>query len=564
MALSTLLNMRLLAAGALLAAAGPASAQAPTIIGLSPAANTAALPRTGALTVTFSQPLTAASAGALRVYGNQRGGLRTRGTTPAAVLGPALSFAPGPRPYLPGEEVQYTVTRAATSTGGAALARPWVGRFTAAVSGPGNGHFGPTATTWVDGTPYNVALGDADNDGDLDLFVCMAGSVDVLLRLNDGKGHFGGGQRVSGGYNPSALVLADVNGDGWLDLLAVNFLSQNVTVSLNDGRGGFGNARSASAGALPLALAVADLDGDGDLDLAIANGGVRTVSVRMNDGTGAFSGTQDLPTTGQGDGVALGDVDQDGDVDLVALDSFGATADVFRNDGSGTFGPLTTTPIARDPRNVALVDVDHDGDLDLLANSEAGQALSVRLNDGTGNFGGGQDVPLGFNSWRMTIGDLNGDGHPDAAVVCPNDSVVSVCFNDGAGRFDAPLHLPMGHSPYGVATADVDGDGDLDLVAANFSGAGLVSVRLNEYLAPEPTAPTTGPLELYPNPTAGSFRVLSREPDAPVRVFNSAGRQVLAARTNATGAATLLLPTDLAPGLYLVKAGAHTQRLVVE
>lgn len=97
-----------------------AVAQASTITRVSPAANTRAAARTSPVTVTFSQPLVAGSAAALKVYSAQRGGLRSRGLTPAVVSGNTLTFTPSAYRFMPGEMVSSTITTAASS--GAPLA----------------------------------------------------------------------------------------------------------------------------------------------------------------------------------------------------------------------------------------------------------------------------------------------------------------------------------------------------------------------------------------------------------------------------------------------------------
>uniref|UniRef100_UPI001376C072 Ig-like domain-containing protein n=1 Tax=Hymenobacter sp. IS2118 TaxID=1505605 RepID=UPI001376C072 len=127
----------------LLGLGGAARAQAPTLTSLSPAANARVVPRSASVVATFSQPLTAASAAALRVFSSQRGGLRSRSGT--ALSGRTLSFAPTAYDFRPGETVQYTVTRAAASAAGGPLATARVGQFTAAVGGTGRGTFANTA-----------------------------------------------------------------------------------------------------------------------------------------------------------------------------------------------------------------------------------------------------------------------------------------------------------------------------------------------------------------------------------------------------------------------------------
>ena len=61
------------------------------------------------------------------------------------------------------------------------------------------------------------AVGDVDNDGDLDVYL-TGFNGDVLL-LNDGTGHFTlSTTPLNSGY-ATAVALADINGDGNLDVI---------------------------------------------------------------------------------------------------------------------------------------------------------------------------------------------------------------------------------------------------------------------------------------------------------------------------------------------------------
>jgi hypothetical protein len=199
----------------LLAPMATVRAQAPVITSIVPMANARAA-RNSPVTVSFNQPLTAASAEALKVFSSQRGGLRTRGATPAAVNGSALSFAPTAYPYMPGETVHYTVTTAAAGTSGT-LPHGRVGQFTAAVGGTGGGNFGGGSTISVGNRPKCAVLGDMDGDGDLDLIASNGNNNNVSVRLNNGSGLFSGTQDVAVGSLPLGLALGDVDGDGDLD-----------------------------------------------------------------------------------------------------------------------------------------------------------------------------------------------------------------------------------------------------------------------------------------------------------------------------------------------------------
>ncbi|MBH8560060.1 FG-GAP-like repeat-containing protein [Hymenobacter negativus] len=555
----------LLGMAAALAPAGGTHAQAPTLVAVSPAANAVAAPRTAPLVVTASQPLTAASAGALRVFSGQRGGLRTRPATPAQATGSTLSFAPTAYPYLPGETVQYTVTTAAAGSGGA-LARPRVGQFTTAVGGSGRGYFQAGADLVVGSSTYDVGLADVDNDGDLDLLVVDANSRSVQIRLNDGSGNFSGSQSVAAGYSAYSVTPGDVDGDGDLDLLVANFGGNSLSVCLNNGGGNFSPGQQVPVPAGSLGATLADVDGDGDLDLLSSSPYTSTVHVRVNNGQGTFTGTQDVPVGGQNNGMATGDVDGDGDVDFAVANKFSNTVSVRLNDGSGLFGGTQDVAVGTRPNSVALADVDNDGDLDLLATTEYG-GTSVRLNNGSGLFGGTQNVALADGGWKMAMADVDADGDLDLVATgsrYPNLGAISVQLNDGTGVFSGLRTLPFGSLVYGVAAGDLDGDGDLDLVTANYDNASTVSVRFNQAqpLATAGAAASLPALAAFPNPTTGRTALALPPAATSAEVLDGLGR-VLRTVPARAGSATLDV-AGLAPGLYLVRAAGQVARLVVE
>ncbi|RPD47892.1 T9SS C-terminal target domain-containing protein [Hymenobacter sediminis] len=199
----------------------------------------------------------------------------------------------------------------------------------------GTGHFSGTTELALGQNPSGVAVGDVDNDGDLDLLASIAGTNSVAIRLNDGTGQFSGSGSVPVGPRPSHVAVADLDADGNLDLLTSNFgqgAGSTVSVRLNDGKGHFMASSEAEVGAAPTQVTTADVDADGDLDLLTSCLATNTVSIRLNDGTGRFSDGFDPVVdtntfTGVGSrGLATGDLDGDGDIDLLAANSGNTTA----------------------------------------------------------------------------------------------------------------------------------------------------------------------------------------------------------------------------------------------
>tara|TARA_R110002072_G_scaffold107517_1_gene233857 strand:+ start:3459 stop:5030 length:1572 start_codon:yes stop_codon:yes gene_type:complete len=240
-----------------------------------------------------------------------------------------------------------------------------------------------------------VKLGDVDGDGDLDLVVGGAStygaSRPVQLFLNDGSGVFSDATASRMPATPECtydLAMGDVDGDGDLDIVVgtayrhLNIFTQSWTegspnkLLLNDGTGTFTDGSSALPANFQLTYAVAlgDVDADGDLDFIAGNvdewyGWINFGAqnrLLLNDGTGQFTNVtaSNMPPSMAG-ALELGDVDEDGDLDIVS-------SGLFLNDGNGVFVDASAQVPATGGSAVALGDVDGDGDLDRITASGPG------------------------------------------------------------------------------------------------------------------------------------------------------------------------------------------------
>ena len=130
-------------------------------------------------------------------------------------------------------------------------------------------------------TSKEIAAGDFDGDGDLDL--AMTSTTDFLLLLeNDGAGGFTEWSRVDAGLRPIHVRTADFDGDGALDLLSLNADSGDLVIAFGGGDGSFGTPAGGESAwrtlsldrdAEPYDVVIADLDGDGLPDIAVAEDG---------------------------------------------------------------------------------------------------------------------------------------------------------------------------------------------------------------------------------------------------------------------------------------------------
>ena len=246
----------------------------------------------------------------------------------------------------------------------------------------GDGDFssGNNFGTGVDDT-RSVALGDIDGDGDLDIVVGNSYSGNQygplnpqdVVYMNDGDGTFdtitttvGTDEQLTAG-----IALGDMDNDGDLDIVAGYNGDQNK-VYLNDGDGTF-DTTSHNFGTgtdKTRTIALGDVDNDGDLDIAVANYPGRNLVYYNNgdgtfDATGHYFGVEDS----NANHVALSDMDGDGYLDIIE-GNYNEQDFVYPNNGDGTFAAIGNhfgdgSSNTNANRESAIGDLDGDGDLDI-------------------------------------------------------------------------------------------------------------------------------------------------------------------------------------------------------
>src|SRR2546425_5727095 len=209
----------------------------------------------------------------------------------------------------------------------------------------------------VAGDPGNVVIGDMNKDGKADLIVTggRSRSISVLLGRGDGRFRVARDTALTASESPGDMALGDVNSDGNLDLAFVTHDSYGVTLLLGDSKGGLAFAANSPIlmkdGHHPHThgLGIGDLNGDGKLDLATVNNADNDISIAFGDGRGNFTRAPSPFAVGPSPyPLALGDVNNDGHSDIVATATatgpqraqqlpFSRALTLLLNDGRGGF-----------------------------------------------------------------------------------------------------------------------------------------------------------------------------------------------------------------------------------
>ncbi|MFS4457383.1 FG-GAP-like repeat-containing protein [Maribacter sp. 2304DJ31-5] len=329
-----------------------------------------------------------------------------------------------------------------------------------------------------------VSSADLDGDGHNDIISASFGDDKIAWFDNtNGAGNFGSQKIISESINGvSSVAVGDIDNDGDIDVVSASYDDNKVSWHDNDGTGNFTDENvitNIAQGARNIHLA--DVDDDGDIDVIVASENDNSVNWHENDGTGEFTSTHLVSdTVNRAYSVYASDIDLDGDLDIISAAFESGIVSWFENsNGLGTFSQEHLVGNYNSGVTfVAAEDLNGDGFPDIVV----GMPRFVFWLKNKMNISGERHFPdldylkkeagtTNINTNAIFIIDIDGDNDLDVVSVCDRGSY---WYNnaDGQGSFvcveNVGINCDKRNRIDGKADTvfpiDLDSDGDIDII----------------------------------------------------------------------------------------------------
>ena len=214
--------------------------------------------------------------------------------------------------------------------------------------GNGNGTFQAPQSYNTGNVPEFIALGDFNKDGKQDIAVSNTGTGanTVSILMGNGNGTFQTQKTYQTGTTPYGIAIGDLNGDGNEDIAVCNSGDNTVSILLGNGDGTFQTQKTYQTGTTPYGIAIGDFNGDGIQDIAVTNNFENTISVLLGNGDGTFQSPVSFLPGNSPSGIVVGDYNNDGKPDLAVVNSLDGSISVMLNN---TIFPAVATLNTAEP-----------------------------------------------------------------------------------------------------------------------------------------------------------------------------------------------------------------------
>jgi hypothetical protein len=236
-----------------------------------------------------------------------------------------------------------------------------------------NGTFlNPTTYSTGGSSPTCIAAGDFNNDKHLDIIITNRDSNNIGLLFGYGNGTFIGPITSSTGTNftPKTLAIGDFNNDNQLDIVIGDSSTNQIGILLGLNNGTFSNMSIyfTRSGSTPSSLAVGDFNNNTYLDIVVADYGSGNIEILLGYGNGTMANSTVYSTTGTFPiGVAVGDFNNDNRLDIVVVTFDDGVVAVYLGYGNGTFANpiIASAGGGAQPQALTVGDFNNDNRLDV-------------------------------------------------------------------------------------------------------------------------------------------------------------------------------------------------------
>lgn len=454
----------------------------------------------------------------------------------------------------------------------------------------GNGSaFATMTNTITTNSPYGLAAGDFNSDGNNDLLVTNGTSNTISLRLGNGTGIFGSPTNFTVSTNPQSVDVGDFNLDGKLDFANTNYFGDDVTVCFGNGAGSFSPAVSYPFGGTntqPRTIKAADVNNDGNLDLVVVRGSIPAyMSVLIGSPTGTFAPAVNYSLTiNTPFDITINDFNSDGNRDAIVSSSNTGMIEVLLGSSSGTFSFLNSFSAGNQVFGLIAGDMNNDGKMDFVTTDFNGGLSNVKTFYGNGNatFAFSSFNPSQVNNFDIAAADFDNNGYLDfvlttgissgntARVVwnnpTPTVSVASSASLICAGQ-SATL-TGMGASTYSWSTGATSTSITVSpTITTSYSVVGTSTANCsssNTYTLNVSACTSINEINntqeflFYPNPARNKLHIESNEPIRYAEIFDLTGKLIL------TSSERELNIEALDQGMYIIRITFDNGNLAVK
>lgn len=379
--------------------------------------------------------------------------------------------------------------------------------FKVSFPGSGNGFKNSSFVTKTDfatgSSPRSIAVADFDNDGKADLFVTNQALATASIFKNTSTIKTISLEKkpdLEMELEPFDVATGDFDSDGKIDIAVSNAnggSAGSLSVRRNTSEGGrlsFSDNTIMAVGNGPRGLSVGDLNADGKPDIVVTSGNSGLIAVFKNTSDSvshiSFASQTNISALQHADDIVLADLDGDRKPELISANFTGGSISVWKNTSSRSvisFAPAINYAAGNYPVSIAAGDLDGDNKIDIVVANYGSNTLSVFRNTSNGgaiSLAAKQDLNTGKYPRAIALGDLDGDSNTDLLVSYDAPSEVAVFRNLSSSEgmsFATAVAYPSGVEPVAISVADIDGDSKPEIIMPNdYSSIAIFHNRIDE------------------------------------------------------------------------------------